>query len=138
MNTDSLLNVESAVDRVLDESSAKSFVFNADVFRFNDEKYFGVNLVYENPLPVCNDSGVKIGGVVLGLLNDVLVGKFYIDYSTPERFNIETKTVPMYPALDFYCDKIIENHETRMSSMYISGVILGIMPPEGNGNVGQI
>src|SRR5277367_5291081 len=88
---------------VVTEESGKVFTFNADVFVFdkhNGLDYTQSEVFYLNSIPVVDDSGHRIGMVNLQFEFEVLVGKFFLDYSTPERFDIETAT-PLYPHLHF-------------------------------------
>lgn len=123
------------VGKVFTEENAKTYTFKADVFRLDDENqlarrhdYTDCKLQYSSPTRVFNDNGKLIGSVLLEVQGNALVGEFFLDYATPERLNIETRSMPLYPHLDSYCEVAQVGHLTKATLMTISGVILGMSP----------
>lgn len=124
----------SIIQKVITEESGKVFNFNSDVFIFDyhgDVDYTHCSVNWSNPLPVCDESGRKIGSVNLFLENNILVGSFSLDYATPERLNIQTG-IPMYPHVGQSSTVMVEKDGGKYKMEYfdIDSIVLSLMPGE--------
>lgn len=87
--------------KIIDQESAKIFNVKADVF-YLDKLFEDCLVILENPVPVNNDEGKVIGSAALDVVNKTIIADIFLDYSTPERFDIETGAVKWYPDLGGY------------------------------------
>jgi hypothetical protein len=122
------------IQRVVTEESGKVFNFESDLFfldRHNDMDYSYCKLVWSNPVKVFDDSKRLIGSVNISVDRGRVVGWFSIDYSTPERLNIQTRT-PTYPHIQKGALVSVENYygAIEMMHMEINGVTLSLVPSE--------
>lgn len=93
-------------ERVIDEESTKTFRCEAVVLYLDDEDgkylYEGAEAHFENPVPVFNSEHKRIGAAALSVEGKVVKAEIFLDYHTPERLNIETKSVPVYAHINAY------------------------------------
>lgn len=84
------------IDKVITEESAK--ILNVTgIIDYLDSFIGDDQIQYENPIKVHNEDGQLIGFANIEVLADSSVrGVFSINYSTPERLNIQT-SIPTYP-----------------------------------------
>lgn len=82
----------SAIDRVIDETTAKTFNITAVLAELDN----AVKVQFENPVPVKNEDGKLIGFATLHRSGHRVLGELFIDYATPERLTIETKAEKLY------------------------------------------
>lgn len=120
---------------IVEDKDFKVFEFESNVFHLDDEEYLrlkagfsGCKVTTNNPRPVLNDSGKVIGTVNLDIQGSTLVGHFFLDYSTPERLNIEANEVPLYPHLSFRGIFVRAPEMDRCEAMEIDSVTLSINP----------
>lgn len=130
------------IDRVINDSVGKTYAFKADIFILDNKSdnkvnYDNCSVEFTNPVMVLNDGGKTIGSAVLEVSGHVVTADFFIDYSTPERLNIETKSIPIYPTLDSYTHIIVEDKVSKATTLMISSITIGYFPPM-DGRIGSI
>lgn len=83
-------------DRVIDEENTKTFRCRGVVIDF--PPYIDPECVVlpESPALVRNSEGAVIGVANLAVAGRVLEAELYLDYHTPERLLIETKSGKLY------------------------------------------
>lgn len=120
------------LEKVIDESSAKIFNIKLDVFYLDNEnmlsrkhKYSKCQVVVNNPVPVKNDCGWIIGSSVVEVEGKIVTADIFIDYSTPERLDMETKNGNIYPHLDGFATDLTDDGWCKF---VVSGIILGKHP----------
>jgi hypothetical protein len=124
-------NIPAPVERVIDQDSAKVFQVKSDVFFLDDAQhvtrgYFFTNCetVFKNPVPVKNDSSTLIGFASLSILNNIVSADICLDYSTPERLNIQVGSIPLFPHLIAAVESVDEVHTKRAKKITIEGILL--------------
>ncbi len=132
---ESLEGTAPVIDRVIDDESGKTYKFKTDVFILDDAqqlirkiKFAKCKVIYTNPVKVFNDSNTLIGSAVLDIEDNVVTAEVFLDYSTPERLNIETRSIPLYPHLESYADTFPEAQGNRATRLIVSSIILGTSP----------
>lgn len=132
--TDLAAPEQEVVEKVVTEETGKTFDFKADVFYFDDinlktrkVNYSNCEVIFKNPLPVYSGDKV-IGSATVELASSldgkVLEAEFFLDNATPERLDIETKSIPLYPHLDCYCEVIASKGVNIANKMFIKGIML--------------
>lgn len=124
------------IEKVIDQESAKLFERTADVFFLDDLSEIERKILYDecevefnNPIPVKNDTGHLIGSANLEIQNRIVSASIFLDYSTPERFQLELTSIPMFPVLDCYCSLVSEGHnKSRAIKMAVKGLIITTTP----------
>jgi hypothetical protein len=120
-------------DRVVDSNDIKVFNINAEVYYLDDQEganFEGCEVEIDGPVPVYGDTGKLVGNAVLSVSGRVLNADIYLDYYTPERLNIETNSIPLYPHLD--CSLLVESDKTRTKvlKMTVNDIRLEMFPVE--------
>lgn len=93
-------------DRVIDETNAKTKILGPVTVLYLDDKVVGqlyadATVGWENPVPVWRFNGSPdkpdtIGTAVLARDGNKITAQIFLDYNTPERFDIEAGT-PLWP-----------------------------------------
>lgn len=87
-------------DRIIDGDEVKTFHRKATMMVLDDkvsgDRFEGCEIEVENPVPVKVDDKV-IGYATIYVEGKDLVADFFLDYHTPERLSIETKSEALYP-----------------------------------------
>lgn len=122
------------IQKVITEESGKVFNFESDLFfldHHGDVDYSNCKLSWSNPVKVFDGSHRLIGSANISVNHGRVVGRFSIDYSTPERLNIQTRT-PTYPHIEQGGSVRVENPygAFNMDYMEIDGIILSLTPTE--------
>lgn len=107
-------------DRIIEEKERATFNFTSLVaINTVDRPAFIVN----NPVNVYSDDGRLIGSVSLEKDGRWIYGKFYIDYSSPERLNMQIDETLMYAHINYNDNQEIES--VTLSSDFVKNGILG-------------
>jgi hypothetical protein len=124
------------IDKVITEESGKVFNIKVKLLDLragnNKDDYSRCEITYSNPIKVYDESKRMIGSasVHVDSNGNALIGNISLDYSTPERLNIQTG-IPMYPHLDAF-KVCVENEDgnTAVEHLEIDSIWLSLMPPE--------
>jgi hypothetical protein len=120
------------VQRIVTDRNGRIFKFSSNVLildRYNKKDFSKCRVVFKNPLPVWDDGHRMIGAVNLELINTTIMGSFFIDYSTPERLNIENKDIHVYPLTEGFSTCFVEKDFENYIYYEIDGVMLSFAPP---------
>lgn len=126
---------ELSEDRIFTDEDAKTFTKNVEVFIFDTHNvvdYTGCLVTYDSTVPLKNDDGKIIGSAVLSMDHNILVADMFIDYSTPERLNIETGSIPVYPHLEFEPELEVERGSHKATKVHVVGISLSMFQPQDN------
>ncbi len=121
------------VERVITEDSAKTFNITGDLFILDSLggiDYTKSKVIINNPVPVFNDEKKLIGSAVVNVEGHVISSELFLDYSTPERLNIETKSTPMYPHMDCSSSGIYVGSVAVCEELKVESVTLLLSPTE--------
>lgn len=117
--------------KVIDQDSAKLFNIKSDVFYLDDEnvlagkiRFDGCEIVVKNPVFIINDEDQVIGSATLDVVDKIVTADLFIDYSSPERFDIETGARKWYPFLDGYYSVSTESHYMRATKYFVRALRL--------------
>jgi hypothetical protein len=122
------------MDKIFDDSVKTFEIPNAELFILDAESQDGYDFsncvpdFSKNPVNVLNESGDVIGACDLALYGGSICGRIFLDYSCPERLDIETKAVPMYPKLDMDMEVVKEQGIRHVILVRVNQVTLTIIP----------
>lgn len=121
-------------DKVYNSDEIKIFNVKADIMYCDDwsgreEDYTDCNVIFNNPVPILNDNYKVIGSAVLDFNGHILSADIFLDYATPERLNIETKSVPLFPHID-YLANIEVSDKPKVTDYEVTSIMLSMYPPE--------
>lgn len=121
------------VDKVYTEQDTKTYNVVADVFYLDKKKnknFKECSVLVENPVHVRNDENQIIGSAVIYVENHVVIADITLDYSTPERLNIETKSMPVYPKMAYEAEGVAFKDEILFTKLIVKGIRLELTPNE--------
>ncbi len=92
-------NINTEIEKVLDLDSAHTFNITADVLHRTSDLFLDDNtqIIVSRQVSIWNDDNDLIGSAHLTIEGEAVVADIFLDPATPERFNIETKSVEIYP-----------------------------------------
>jgi len=118
-------------EKIITDEDAKPFEAQSTVFIFDNIKqaelcgdYSTCVVGFVNPVQVRNADNKLLGCANLELQGTNLVASFLLDPSTPERLDIETGSVKLYPFVNAQVNSIYEDHTTKFTKMLVEGLTL--------------
>ncbi len=119
------------IERVITEENAKTFQVSTELFildKIGDYDFTNCKVEFSNPVPVKNSSGTVIGSAVVSVEHSFVHAEVFLDYSTPERLDIQTKATPVYPHLDYNLDGVFKENTVVYEKMYVKAIELRLEP----------
>jgi hypothetical protein len=118
-------------ERIITEEDAKIFTVQSTVFVFDDQRqrqmagdWTDCKVEFVNPVTVLNAEDKIIGCANLELVGKELVATFSLDASTPERLDIETGAIKLFPFLHSQTECACTDYVNKFTKTLIQSIQL--------------